>query len=663
MSRGTSSSVSDLGLGPSYTPTPQNNCTNRHHYILPKEAKIILALAPTNHSSPLFRFWLRPDGPAFSQIIMNIAYPPLSRDDIRILDVSINGEDSEPICNFRVVPLENPPDYTAVSYCWDNSTDIARIKFQNGDSLPLSQTLLDLFNSLKERTSKFTVWIDAICINQEDTTEKEFQVPLMGKIYSRSKEVLVWLGNSDDITKNAFRFMKQEENDVETRLEPLVRSSSFYDKFRSLYRKVSQPSRQENDEYGLESMLLLLQRPWFQRVWVIQEVVAGGNIQVICGEDCVDLSHFSDGVSAIWNSFTGLGRYEDDHPAILGFWCVTRMLGIREEYQNKVNQGESGVCYETLLQAAYHCQATRTCDKVFAFHGIADSRPVPKANYRITEEQVFVETAEALLCNGDSLDLLALSWMGYMRQHSSIPTWAPDLRCHAYDEPLVLCDSAGWDAGGRLNTPPKIDAESPRRLRLQVKQLDTIDVICPPFASWVVEKQRAAVKSILALRSRLAGNLSREAWMDRLAESLIMGLDIDDSPLRVGMPGWDEHRRQFNEWLQWVQSNSRQKNLHKIESNMHHRIIRTRIDTMKAFASSRGFFGIGPEPTMEGDVVYAVPGCRVPLVLRPDPLTADEEMRSLPVQTWTLVSWCYVDGSMFGEAMDQERPFEELLLR
>ncbi|KAF5982077.1 heterokaryon incompatibility het-6 [Fusarium coicis] len=230
---------------------------------------------------------------------MNITYPPLFGNYIRILDINVKEENSEPIGNFRVVPLDDPPEYTAISYCWDNSADIARIEFDNGDSLPLSQTLLDLFISLKKKSSKLTVWIDAICINQHDTAEKEFQVPLMGKIYSRSAEVLVWLGKSDDVTKNAFRFMKRDENEIETRPEPLVRSTSFYDKFRSLYRKAPWPNRHETDESGLESMLLLLQRPWFQRVWVIQEVAAGKNIQVVCGEDCVDLSHFSDGVSAI----------------------------------------------------------------------------------------------------------------------------------------------------------------------------------------------------------------------------------------------------------------------------------------------------------------------------------------------------------------------------
>ncbi|KAF5679195.1 heterokaryon incompatibility protein het-6 [Fusarium heterosporum] len=594
---------------------------------------------------------------------MAIAYPHLSGDFIRVLDVAIIGEHLEPVCSLRVVPLDDPPEYTAISYCWDDPTEVARIKFQNGESLPLSQTLLDLFNSLKKKSSKLTLWIDAICINQGDTSEKEFQVPLMGRIYSCAKEVLVWLGNSDSITQDAFRFMKADKGDSQIRPEPVVGSSSFYAKIQTVYRRVSSFSQQKKEESGLESALLLLQRPWFQRVWVIQEVTAGSNIQVGCGDDRVGMDQFSDGVSAIWNTFTGLGRYQDDHPAILGFWCVTRMISIREEYQKKVAEGQRGVCYETLLQAAFHCQATRSRDKVFAFHGIADSRPVPKANYRIAEDQVYIDTAKALLYNGDSLDLLALSWMGYGREHSTVPTWAPDLRCHAYDEPLVLCNSAGWDAGGHLVISPQIDAGSPQRLRLQAKSIDPIDELCPPFASWIVKQQKAAVDAVLALRTRLADGFTSEAWMDKLAESLIMGLDIDDEPLRVGMEGWKDYRQYFDEWLGWIQSSSRQKDLRKIESNKYHRTIRPRIDTMKTFATSRGLFGIGPEPIQKGDIVFAVPGCRVPLMLRPDPTVTADGTGASPMQTWSLVSWCFVEGLMFGKAENLDIPLEEVVLR
>ncbi|KAF4993519.1 hypothetical protein FGRMN_6448 [Fusarium graminum] len=594
---------------------------------------------------------------------MAIEYPHLSGDCIRVLDVSIIGEYLEPVCSLRIVPLDNPPEYTAISYCWDDPTEVARIEFQNGDSLPLSRTLFDLFNSLKKKSSRFTLWIDAICINQENTSEKEVQVPLMGRIYSCAKEVLVWLGNSDRITQDAFRFMRAGEADSQTRPDPVVRSSSFYAKIQSVYRRVSLLPQQKNDKSGLESILLLLQRPWFQRVWVIQEVTAGSNVQVGCGDDRVDMNQFSDGVSAIWNTFTGLGRYQDDHPAVLGFWCVTRMISIREEYQKKAAEEQRGVCYETLLQAAFHCQATRSRDKVFAFHGIADNRPVPKANYRIAEDQVYIDTAKALLCNGDSLDLLALSWMGRGREYSTVPTWAPDLRYHAYDEPLVLCNSAGWDAGGHLTISPQIDAGSPHRLRLQAKPIDTIDELCPPFASWFVKQQKTAIDAVMKLRTRLAGEVTREAWMDTLAESLIMGIDIDDEPLRVGMEGWGDYRQHFDEWFGWIQSSSRQKDLRKIEPNKYHRTIRPRIDTMKAFATSRGLFGIGPERIQKGDVVFAVPGCRVPLLLRPDPVAGADGTGALPMETWSLVSWCFVEGLMFGKTATLDIPLEDVLLR
>ncbi|KAF4966923.1 hypothetical protein FSARC_5456 [Fusarium sarcochroum] len=559
---------------------------------------------------------------------MGMTYPPLSGDSIRILDFNVSWDCSDPLCNFRVVSLNDPPDYTAISYCWGDSTEIARIKSCDGGSVPLSQTLLGLFESLKKQYSNFSVWVDAICIDQANTREKESQIPLMGKVYSSAKEVLVWLGDSNDNTKKAFSFMNTEET---------------------------------NDS-GLEQVLLLLQRPWFQRVWVIQEAASGTNIQIGCGDDRVGFNRFSDCISAIWNSFTGLARYYDYHPAILGLWCVTRLIDIREKFQTETEKGR-GVCYETLLQAVVHCQATRNCDKVFALQSIADSRPVPKPNYRISEEQVFIKTAEALLCNGASLDLLALCWTGDERQQPSLPTWVPDLRCHIYAEPLVLCDFAGWNAGGTLQISPQIEAEPAHRLRLQAKLIDLVDLICPPFQSTSITEQRAAIEAVWALRLRMPGNVSEKAWMARLMSTLIMGIDIDDKPLESGMPRWDEYLGYFTEWFEWISSSSCRSDLRKIEANEYHRTTKPRIDAWKVFATRQGFLCVGPEDVEKGDVVCTVPGCRVPLVLRPDLVKADDPTETDVVQTWTLVSWCFIDGLMFGEAAKLEKPFEEVLLR
>lgn len=560
---------------------------------------------------------------------MDWTYSPLPEDTIRVLDVTIYEGYSEPVCNFREVSLDDLPDYIAISYCWGDSTEVARLKFKNGLTLPISQTLLDLFNSSSKEHSTFTVWIDAICIDQKNLAERESQVLLMGRVYSSAKEVFLWLGDSDKITQRAFHFMENGRG----------------------------------DQADLESVLLLLGRPWFQRVWVIQEITVARNIRIGCGDDRIDFNRFSDCVFTVWNEFLGLGNYDDDDPAQRGLWCVTRVIHIRNDFHEDGGENEKEVSYEILLQAAFHCEATDKRDMVFAFRGIADKRPVPKPNYSISEEQVFTETAEALLCNGESLDLLVLCGVGNTERPPNLPTWAPNLRYHSYSEPLVPCDRAGWKAGGLLQRSPQIDTTPAHQLRLQVKRIDQVDVICPPFQSWSVAGQKAAVDAVWKLRLRLSEDISEEVWMDQMMSTLIFGIDIDDEPLEVNTPEWTEYREHFTEWFEWLRSSSTEEDLSKITHNKYHRTIGPRVDDEVAFMTSHGLLCIGTSAIAIGDVICTVPGCRIPLVLRPDTVTSDNGMRSPQAQTWILVGWCFAEGLMFGEAAALERPFEEIVLR
>ncbi|RYP25668.1 hypothetical protein DL767_008308 [Monosporascus sp. MG133] len=88
---------------------------------------------------------------------MNRPYSPLSGPDcIRLLGISVRVRcfSRELVCDFRAVPLDDDlPDYTAVSYCWGDQAGVARLEFSDGGSLPLSQTLSDLFRSLQKQNS------------------------------------------------------------------------------------------------------------------------------------------------------------------------------------------------------------------------------------------------------------------------------------------------------------------------------------------------------------------------------------------------------------------------------------------------------------------------------------------------------------------------------
>jgi hypothetical protein len=112
------------------------------------------------------------------------------------------------------------------------------------------------------------LWIDAICINQKDTAERNEQVKQMGKIYKFAERVIVWLGPefpSSKLTMSTLEFLGRQ-----------VELTKDYNRFRS-------PSSDEPDwnnsmhplPYSvetLEAIFDLLGRSWFSRLWILQEI-------------------------------------------------------------------------------------------------------------------------------------------------------------------------------------------------------------------------------------------------------------------------------------------------------------------------------------------------------------------------------------------------------
>ncbi|KAK2599806.1 hypothetical protein N8I77_011529 [Diaporthe amygdali] len=502
---------------------------------------------------------------------MGDIYQPLPRGDwIRVLEV--HEVDSELFCNFKYICIDNcNVDYSAISYAWEDTTPVSSISFPDERSLPLSRTLVALFDSLRQGRTTFTVWIDALCINQIDPVEKAHQVSMMGRVYACAKQVLLWLGESDNRARAAFRFMQ------------LIREHGYTtdDEIKLLLRNSPRPK-------PLRAVLSLLARPWFRRVWVIQEITVNPEVTVACGVDQVPFGYFRDSVFAIWK-FHDMPIY--DGPRLRGLWNATRVIQIREKFLS-----EGPLPYEDLLETAYHVRATDDRDMVFSFWGIGDHRrPIPEPSYSITVEDLYAQTAEALLCHGTSLDALALSGISMCRRPTSLPTWVLDPRNHSFSEPFVSCDNGGWDAGGHLQVPAQKCTSS--QLQLDVAFLGVVDEDCPVFQSWSVLNQQAALRSVLELRHRIPGTISYEQWLEVVWPSLILGLDIDDEP--VG----SEYREHFNEWLTCLLSSTSGDDIVQIQQNIYHRTMAPRVDDWKAFLTQKGTFCIGPPEVQVGDLL------------------------------------------------------------
>jgi hypothetical protein len=132
-------------------------------------------------------------------------------------------------------------EYVALSYVWG---DVTQDNYKLGDTLKtLSRTLEDAL-SFTEKLGKRYIWIDSVCIDQSNGTEKEHQIPLMAEIYAKASRVLVWLGEAQD--------------DSDRALEAICITGTN--------------SRDVLKIHQLEERAIsaLLQRPWFQRIWARQ---------------------------------------------------------------------------------------------------------------------------------------------------------------------------------------------------------------------------------------------------------------------------------------------------------------------------------------------------------------------------------------------------------
>ncbi|KAK5690967.1 hypothetical protein LTR17_025804 [Elasticomyces elasticus] len=128
-------------------------------------------------------------------------YRPLdqARFEIRLLEIQPQtpGEihTARIACRLICVPLINPPEYIALSYCWGTGVAWHSISI-DGEDVAVTTNLLAALQELRQRGVRL-VWADAICINQADLYEKAAQIQLMGRIYARATSCVAWLGTSD----------------------------------------------------------------------------------------------------------------------------------------------------------------------------------------------------------------------------------------------------------------------------------------------------------------------------------------------------------------------------------------------------------------------------------------------------------------------------------
>ncbi|OCK89825.1 HET-domain-containing protein, partial [Cenococcum geophilum 1.58] len=193
------------------------------------------------------------------------------------------GRESEIECELCQAWLHDDSaiSYEALSYIWGGTEMSERIKI-NGRTLSITENLYLALQYLRLQDTDRILWVDAICINQSNEKERGHQVQQMGNIYSQADRVILWLGPATYDTNVLMDSLKrlQEES-----IKHACKDWKLADKrWMDLWLSVQPTLRSQHP--GLvtrqrEGMECLLGRPWFKRVWILQEV-ANAKAAVVC---------------------------------------------------------------------------------------------------------------------------------------------------------------------------------------------------------------------------------------------------------------------------------------------------------------------------------------------------------------------------------------------
>lgn len=247
-------------------------------------------------------------------------YQPLETGHIRILCLH-PGNPGDPLRGrLETLHLGNASitqAYSAISYAWNSLELPDLVHLPEGRSISITSSLHGALQRFRTADKDEKFWADAICISQTDSAEKAAQIMRMWDVFAQARTVLVWLGDSTPPDTYAFMQMwRYKAIHLDLNSDPInggqsdnSRQALIDDTEKCLCCSTPVPAAIpffKSDErqvwvagdasisYTQMALDQLLRRPWFSRLWVVQEIAAarsGESILVCCEPSRCKFSH------------------------------------------------------------------------------------------------------------------------------------------------------------------------------------------------------------------------------------------------------------------------------------------------------------------------------------------------------------------------------------
>lgn len=493
-------------------------------------------------------------------------------------------------CELHVVRLFDNPVYEALSYTWGDESH-RRYIIVNGLRFSITSNLWAALRYLRHTSETRCLWVDAICINQQNVIERNFMVSQMHVIYHNSKRVIAWLGDPTVQSEQAFHFLAKYMSEGPPLGDDQEGWQAIVENSKPMHVSLS----------TWEGFLDVFGRPWWSRAWIVQEVSCSrAGWTLMCGSSELSGNHLS---CILPRFFDALEESEvpPEAKTILdsGPFAVFR-LGLSPQDQ-----------LGRVLVRNRRQKAKEDKDKVYAFMNmVAPAITELRPDYGKPTAEVYYQTAVQLIVKGGNLKVLSIcesqdkeelksltSIDGTPRKFlPGLPTWVPNWSEERLSAELwggyisekggYPFEASGWKAPEvKFHGSSLVDSKG--LLTIRAKTIATVeqrgrDIYGGTISDAIQDAFRLIANASIVVPTGQNGGdaILRSFTLDRDAEGEKTYDDIASDPP-------------------------------EIERSLHRAIIARRF-----FRTKEGFVGLGPRGLKTNDKVVLVPGCHVPIILR-----------------------------------------------
>jgi hypothetical protein len=592
--------------------------------------------------------------------------------------------------------------YLALSYTWGRP-DPSKMVMIDDKPFHLGMNLFQVLTHLKLKIH-LPIWIDAICINQADDVEKGGQVRHMGIIYRNAEQTIIWLGEGDSsigplfdrleaVGKEAIEAglwdLSYKDMQNWTRRDLGLPSSSIKNRLEKMMLRTARGS-DTGTLFPVGQLVDLSFRPWFSRVWILQEITNSKDYIFLCGRHSIPGDRFSAGYQFIniWiaNEFRSLGQggsmmwipyrifwiwWRNGWPIMRSFLQRARegkelilsarastTLGTRRKFRK-----ENGISLMVHLNRAFTLVsdnaigATDPKDRVYGFLGISsDAEQLAiQPDYRRETgfQKVYAEVAKSLAQNGN-LEILTLCRSGYSRdppyekttRDELLPSWAPD-----WTKPVPRPWGGSFEdqlfhASGTTKVMPGWNVKQdprPNLLNIKTRFVDTIleiGSVWKPQWNLTFDYNAAnifltEVETFIARSgTRYSAEKRKEAsWRIPIADQEFDALGSAQRATQLSSKSYDEMKS-------FISDPNRGR---KFNTAVTYLSFMKDVHDARPFLSAGGYVGLCPDGSVAGDEIHIPLGLHVPVVVR-----------KIEHGLYTLIGEGYAQGVMDGEMFETE---------